>query len=103
MTWITIAYPMAIGACVTMAMIHLLTGLRRRPGAAHLLFSLNAFVVAVYACFELALACAESPAQYLALLRWMDIMGARQVVSLAAFVWVFLGTGRKWLAFLAPT
>ena len=102
MTWITIAYPMAIGACVTMALIHLRTGLRRAPGEAYLLFSLNALVVAVYACFELALACAESPAQYLALLRWLDIMAAMQVVSLAAFVWVFFGTGRKWLALLAP-
>jgi len=63
MTWMTIAYPMAIGACVTMALIHLLTGLRRRPGAAHLLFALNAFVMAVYSCFELALTRADSPAR----------------------------------------
>ena len=38
MTWMTIAYPMAIGACVTMALIHLRTGLRRTPGEAYLLF-----------------------------------------------------------------
>jgi PAS domain S-box-containing protein len=102
MTWMTIAYPMAIGACVTMALIHLRTGLHRAPGQAYLLFSFNALVVAVYACFELALACAENPAQYLALLRWLDIMAALQVVTTAAFVWVFFGTGRKWLALLAP-
>ena len=102
MTWITMAWPLAIGACVTMGLIHLRVGLRRTSGAAHLLFALNALVVAVYAVCEMALACAGSPAEYLAWLRWLDIMAALQVVTLAAFVWVFFGTGRKWLAFLAP-
>ena len=48
MTWITILWPMVTGACLTMALIHLRTGLRQRPGTAHLLFSLNAFVVVVF-------------------------------------------------------
>ncbi|MFZ0828598.1 MAG: ATP-binding protein [Verrucomicrobiia bacterium] len=98
----TVAWPLVIGACVTMGVIQLRVGLRRKPGAAHLLFALNALVVAVYAVCEMALACADSPAQYLAWLRWLDIMAALQVVTLAAFVQVFFGTGRKWLAFLAP-
>jgi hypothetical protein len=92
---------MAIGACVTMGLIHLRVGLRRTPGTPHLLFALNAFVVAVYSCFELALTRADSPAQYLAWLRWLDIMAGVQVATTAAFVWVFFGTGRKWLALLA--
>jgi PAS domain S-box-containing protein len=102
MTWITILWPMVTGACVTMALLHLRTGLRQRPGAAHLLFSLNAFVVAVFSCLELASTRVGSPAQFLELQRWLDIMGAALFVSLTAFVWVFLGTGRKWLAFLGP-
>jgi PAS domain S-box-containing protein len=93
---------MAIGACVTMGLIQLRVGLRRTPGAANLWFAVNAFVVAVYAVCEMALAHADSPAEYLAWLRWLDIMAALQVVTLAAFVWVFFGTGRKWLAFLGP-
>jgi PAS domain S-box-containing protein len=98
----TIAWPMAIGACVTMGLIQLRVGLRCKPGMANLLFALNAFVVAIYAGCELALACADSPAEYLAWLRWLDIMAALQVVTVAAFVRVFFGTGRKWLVFLAP-
>jgi signal transduction histidine kinase len=98
----TIAWPMAIGACVTMGVIQLRVGLRCKPGMANLLFALNAFVVAIYAGCELALACADSPAEYLAWLRWLDIMAALQVVTVAAFVRVFFGTGRKWLVFLAP-
>jgi two-component system sensor kinase FixL len=76
-------------------------GLRRKPRAAHLLFSLNAFAVAVFSCLELAVMRADSPAEYLALLRWADFAVAALLVSLTAFVWVFFGTGRKWLAFLA--
>ena len=101
MTWMTFAWPLVIGACVTMGLIQLRVGLRRRPGMANLLFALNALVVAVYAGCEMALACAGSPAQYLAWLRWLDIMAGLQVATTAAFVWVFFGTGRKWLALLA--
>jgi hypothetical protein len=102
MTWITILWPMVTGACVTMVVIQLRVGLRRSPGAAHLLFSLNALLVAVFSCLELASTRAASPAQFLELQRWPDFMGAAVLVSLTAFVWVFLGTGRKWLAFLGP-
>ena len=78
MTWMTIAWPLAIGACVTMGLIQLRVGLRRTPGAAHLLFALNAFVVSVYSCFELALTRADSPAQYLAgCVGWTSRRGCR--------------------------
>jgi two-component system, LuxR family, sensor kinase FixL len=102
MTWITMLWPMVAGACLTMALIHLRIGIRRRPGAAHLLFSLNAVAVAIFSYFELAVMHADSPAQYLALLRLSDFAEVALIVSLTAFVWVFFGTGRKWLAVLAP-
>jgi PAS domain S-box-containing protein len=102
MTWIDFLWPMVTGACVTMGLIHLWLGLRRSPGTAHLLFALNAFVVAAYSCFEHALTRADTPERYLEILRWMDIVGGGGiVVSLGAFVWVFFGTGRKWLMWLA--
>lgn len=101
MTWMSIVWPMVTAACVTMGLIHLRTGLRRKAGAAYLLFSLNAFVVATYSVFELALTHAGSPAHYLARLRWLDIMAGAQVVTTAAFVWAFFGVGRRWLAWLA--
>jgi signal transduction histidine kinase len=103
MNWMSIVWPMVTAACVTMGLIHLRTGLRRKAGAAYLLFSLNAFVVATYSVFELALTHAGSPAQYLARLRWLDIMAGAQVVTTAAFVWVFFGVGRRWLAWLASS
>jgi signal transduction histidine kinase len=103
MDWMTIAWPMVTAACVTMGAIHLRTGLRRKTGTAYLFFSLNALVVAVYSCLELALTDADSPARYLAVLRWMDLVGGgAMVATLTAFVWVFFGTGRRWLVWLAP-
>jgi two-component system, LuxR family, sensor kinase FixL len=93
---------MVTGACVTMSLVNLGIGLRQKPRAAHLLFSLNAFAIAVYSCLELAIMRADSPAEYLALVRWADFAVAALILSLTAFVWVFFGTGRRWLAFLAP-
>lgn len=103
MSWIDFLWPMVTGACVTMGVIHFRLGLRHSAGSAHLLFALNAFVVAAYSYFEHALTRAESPVSYLALLRWLDVAAAALVVTIAAFVWAFFGTGRKWLAILAAS
>ena len=81
MSWIDFFWPMVTGACVTMGFIHLRIGLRHKAAAAHLLFALNAFVVAVYSCLEHALTRADSPARYLALPRWLDITAGLQVVT----------------------
>jgi two-component system, LuxR family, sensor kinase FixL len=77
MTWITILWPMVTATCITMALIHLWIGLRRSLGTQHLLFSLNAFIVAVFSCLELASTRVESPAQFLELERWLDFLGGR--------------------------
>jgi len=100
MTWITFLWPMVTAVCLTMGLIHLRIGLRLKPGAAHLWFALTAFVMTAFSCLELAMIQAENPAQFLALQRWIDIASAAILVSLAAFVWVFFGSGRKWLALL---
>jgi len=100
MTWVTILWPMVTGATVTMALIHLRIGRRHTSGTAQLLFSLSAFVVTAFSCLELASTRADSPAQFLELQRWLDILGAALLVSLTAFVWVLFDTGTRWLAIL---
>jgi two-component system, LuxR family, sensor kinase FixL len=102
MTWMTVAWPMAAAACITMGLIHLRIGFHQSQRAADLLFALTAFTVAAFSYFELALALAESPREYLALLRWVDLLAGALLVFLTAFVSVFLGTGRRWLAFVGP-
>ena len=100
MTWITFLWPTVIGACITMGLIHLGIGLRRKPGAANLVFALTAFSFAAFSSLELAMMLAHSPARFLDLQPWSDFVGAVGAVSLATFVWVFFATGRKWLALL---
>jgi len=84
MTWMTILWPMVTGACVTMSLINLGIGLRQKPRAPYLLFSLNAFAVGVFSCLELAIMRTDSPAEYLALLRWADFAVAALILSLLA-------------------
>jgi two-component system sensor kinase FixL len=101
MTWITMLWPVVTGACLTMSLVNLGIGLRQKPRAAHLLFSSMPSRSRFFSCLELAVMRSDSPAEYLALLRWADFAVAALIVSLTAFVWVFFGTGRKWLAFLS--
>jgi PAS domain S-box-containing protein len=100
MTWITFLWPAVTGACITIGLIHLGIGLRRKPGAAHLLFAVTAMLFAAFSVVELAETLARSPAQFIELLRLNDFIAAAGAMSLAAFVRVYLGTGRNWLALI---
>ena len=74
MTWITILWPNGNRRLRHDGAASLAN--RAPPGAAHLLFSLNAFVVMVFSCLELASTRAGSLAQSLELQCWLDIPGA---------------------------
>jgi PAS domain S-box-containing protein len=100
MTWITFLWPTVTGACITIGLIHFGIGLNRDPGKPHMLFALTALSFAAFSVLELAMMHAHSPEQFLELQRWADFVGAAGAVSLAAFVWVFFASGRKWLALL---
>jgi signal transduction histidine kinase len=102
MTWITIVWPMVAAACLTLGLIELRIGLSQPPRAARLLFSLCAIAVACVAALELAITRADSPIESEALLRWLNIGVGVIIASLTAFIWVFFGSGNKWLALAAP-
>ena len=55
MNWITIAWPMVAGACLTLGLIELRVGLAQPGRAARLVFAVSAFAVASVSGFELAL------------------------------------------------
>jgi PAS domain S-box-containing protein len=102
MNWITISWPMVAAACLTLGLIELRIGLAQRPRAARLLFSLSALAMAAFSGLELALMRADTVASAVALMCTMDGVLAVIIVSLTAFIWIFFGTGRKWLALAAP-
>lgn len=101
MDWIDFVWPMATGAFLTMALVHLRTGLRKHGERVNVLFAVAAIFAAIYSWFELRIIQAGSPAEYLAQLRYLDLAAGGMVVSLAAFVWGYFGTGRKWLGLIA--
>jgi hypothetical protein len=93
---------MVAATCLTLGSIELSIGLRQPPRAPRLLFALSAFAVAAIAGLELALMRADTLAQWWPLMRGLDIAVGVMLVSLTAFIWVYFGTGTKWLACLVP-
>ena len=102
MNWIDISWPMVAGACLTLGLIELRIGLAQPKPAARLLFALSAFTVASISGLELALMRTNVMSEWWPLMRWLDIAVGVMMVSLTAFVWVFFGTGTKWLALAVP-
>ena len=97
MSWTTVLWSMDAAACLTLAAIHLVVGLRRRA-AANLAFSLMAVSAAVMAALELALMRSPEPAVHAGLIRWAHVPFFTLLVSLVFFVRTYLNAGRPWLA-----
>jgi two-component system sensor kinase FixL len=98
MNWINFLWPMVAGACLTLALINLRLAFAGPMPAAPLFFSLNAFAVAFISGLELAQMHAASAAQYGVILFWGDLATWILLASLTGFIWVFFGTGNRWLA-----
>jgi len=69
-----------------------------RAARANLAFSLGAVAVAVFAALELALMRAETPEQFGSVARWIHVPAWVLIVSIVAFVRLYLNAGRRWLA-----
>jgi PAS domain S-box-containing protein len=61
-------------------------------------FSIGAVAVAVFAGLELVLMRAETPAQFDTVVRWIHVPAWVLIVSIVAFVRLYLNAGRRWLA-----
>ena len=98
MSSVTIVWSMMASACLTLAAMHLLVWSRRRAAWPHLLFSLSAAGVAVYAGLELRMLWAVTPLEYGMALRWAHVPAWVTIVSLVWFARLYLRAGRLWLA-----
>jgi PAS domain S-box-containing protein len=98
MSWVTVIWSISAGACLTLAFLQFIVWWKDRAARANLVFALGAVAVAVFAGLELALMRAETPAQFGTVARWIHVPGWVLIVSIVAFVRLYLNAGRRWLA-----
>src|SRR5438093_4024682 len=98
MNWVTVIWSIGAGACLTLAFLQFIVWWKDRSARANLVFSVGAVAVAVFAALELALMRAETPEQFGSVARWIHVPGWVLIVSIVAFVRLYLNAGRRWLA-----
>jgi two-component system, LuxR family, sensor kinase FixL len=103
MSLVAVVWSMIAGACITVALVHLPAGWRRRDEWASLAFAAAALCTGAEALCELANMRAQTPAEYLAALRWGQVAVSLMLIAMAAFIYLYLDAGRLWLAFVGVT
>jgi PAS domain S-box-containing protein len=98
MSWVTVIWSISAGACLTLAFLQFIVWCKDRAARANLVFAVGAVAVAVFAGLELALMRAETPAQFGTVARWIHVPAWVLIVSIVAFVRLYLNAGRRWLA-----
>jgi PAS domain S-box-containing protein len=98
MSWVTIIWWMSAGACLTLGFLQFIVWWKDRAARANLVFAVGAVAVAVFAGLELTLMRAETPAQFSTVTRWIHVPAWVLIVSIVAFVRLYLNAGRRWLA-----
>ena len=98
MNWVTVIWSVGSGACLTLALIHVVVWWKDRAARANLVFSVMAIAVAAFAALELAMMQAQTPEQFGSDVRWVHVPVWVVIVSLVIFVRLYLKAGRQWLA-----
>jgi PAS domain S-box-containing protein len=98
MSWVTVVWSIGAGACLMLAFLQFIVWWKDRAARANLVFAVGAVAVAAFAGLELALMRAETPAQFSTVARWIHVPGWVLIVSIVAFVRLYLKAGRRWLA-----
>src|SRR5438477_1670082 len=98
MSWITLAWSINVGACLTLAAMYLTVWSKQRQSWVHLVFSCSAIAAAAISVFELWMVNAQTVERYEALVRWIHLPVCVLMLSFVAFVRLYLHAGRAWLA-----
>ena len=98
MSWVTVIWSVGAGACLTLALIHIVVWWKDRTARASLVFAVMATAVAAFAALELAMMRAETPEQWGNAVRWVHVPVWVIIASLVVFVRLYLRAGRQWLA-----
>ena len=100
MSWVTFIWAVVIGACATMALPHLLIGIKRKTWK-NLFFAIAALSVASIACGELAIMHSRTAEEIGRAIRWTHLPVFFLVLAIVGFVRFYFGTGRLWLGIAA--
>ena len=98
MSLITVIWSTSASACITLAAIHFLVWSRNREALANLSFSLLAIGTGGWTYCELWMMQANTSQEYATVLKWGHVAVCLLMVSLVAFVRIYLKAGRTWLA-----
>src|SRR5436305_1838948 len=98
MSWVTVIWSTGSGACLRLGLMNFAIWCNDRAAKASLVFSVMAAGVAAFAACELGLMFAQTPEAYGVVMRWGHLPAWIIVVSLVAFVRLYLRAGRLWLA-----
>jgi two-component system, LuxR family, sensor kinase FixL len=99
--WIQIVWAMMAAASLTLGVVHLVVWSKQRSQFAHLTFFALAGSVAVFSGFEMAIISALTPSDFALRLRWAHVPIAAIVILIVAFVRLYFGVGRLWIAWAA--
>lgn len=101
MNWITVIWSGSMGACLILALMHLLVWCRDCRSVPNLLFPVIALgIIGMGAC-ELALMRTESPGTYLRIVHHGHVLFGLVVPASLLFIHFLFGTGRRWLLITA--
>jgi len=101
MSWITVIWSATSGACLMLALMHLVVWSRDRRSWENLCFSVVVFSVLWLAIAEIVTMHTESPEVFGGAIRWSHLAYGFGVAGSLGFVHFHFGTGRRWLVALA--
>ena len=101
MSWITVIWSMVAAACLTLAGVLLPVWVRDRTARPYLFFALMAVATTGFVFCDLWMLHAQTPEEFGIALKWVHVPIWLLLVSLVAFVRVYLNAGRLWLAWSA--
>jgi two-component system, LuxR family, sensor kinase FixL len=100
MSWVTFIWAVVFGACATMALPHLVIGLKGRAWE-NLFFVVAALAVAGIAFGELAIMHSRTTEEIGRAMQWTHVAVFFLSVGVIGFIFSYFGTGRLWLGIVA--
>lgn len=97
MNWVTVVWSAASGACLMLALMHLVVWLRDRRSWANLCFCVMALGTIGMAAAEMGMMHAKSPEAFGRAGSWAHLVHVATVAGSVGFVHFYFGTSRVWL------